>query len=336
MVEMEARKLQSDREQFEMQRHFENMNKPVPEMNNFVNPAFHLLQQHQHPQFWNQMSPPKPPNVLNMPAGYPLHHQQAAQMYPSKTPPPYAYHPSSLPSARRASASPYYPYQQLQPPYAVQDQEMYHNYETTHKQEYNYETLHASHHNYYQQQPPPSVVYPKSVANSSQDQFVSPPANGNTADAERLLDNQNIYSNDINDQTKATVPHQDLGTSDVDPNMTRKDSMGPQKVGSKVSRPQSLPVQHMAASTPRQQSRSKDTFDESEAASVISPIDPDVEVSSSVEVTPENSPVRSKPVMKSLSSKSMEPSKEISGFSDRSTSNTSQFGSPSDEYQISS
>ena len=158
---------------------------------------------------------------------------------------------------------PFYPYQSLQPPYATQDQEMYQHYETTHRQEYNYDTLHGTHHSYYQQSPyqvPPAQQGPVNV----------PPAP--VQNHAGLYDLPDSKSRSYHEGLTNEALHGDFGAIQNHPNDMQH------------NRPTTLPV------VPKAQSLQKSDSLESELCTLLSPMDPNAEVSSSVEVTPENSP----------------------------------------------
>ena len=278
-VELETRKLQSQREQFELQRQMESQQQHKSlQMHNQQSPrqAAHVA-----PPYWTM--PPAASAAGGVPGMHsiqsaanqkvPLNMSQNAtnfiygathcqQQYVSANGTASPFMPSGashLADQKVLQPVPFYPYQPPQPPYATQDQEMYQHYETTHRQEYNYETLHGTHHNFYQQ--------PYQVQ-----QVVSHPVNVHPAQSY-----PGLY--DLGDG-KSRSFHEDL-VRDARPIEQAVSTHNPNEA---QDRPNTLPV------IPKTDNFQKSDSLESELCTLLSPMDPNAEVSSSVEVTPENSP----------------------------------------------
>ena len=208
--------------------------------------------------------------------------------------------------------------QALQPPYAVHEQELYHNYETTHKQEYHYETLHGSHHNYYQQNLPYNQnqnLPTSSSDNQSHQNLQMVDAQSNIPGSERKfsVNSQTSKGTNLNPNESqrpiVVSPKPNSNNENLNCSNDNFNQSSPRSGGRKVSssstppkRPQTLSMESQnerdskTEETSKMRTRGKnvekkDTF---ESSCAISPLDPEVQISSSVEVTPENSPVHVK------------------------------------------
>ena len=387
-MELETRKLQSD--QFELQRKAEqSLQRSRTDLTGYPSQVYasQHVPAHQNtsriPPTWSQTAhgmvpndrlPPVSTSVMNHNQVNPLAGHQSLNRHQSNPPfnhasvqnPASSMYPNygsqqafpvhhgnqnfQLASSRPQSM---YAMQGLQPPYAVHDNEAYHNFETTHNQEYHYETLHGSHHNYYHQHPPPvsshnpyaqpptSVYQHPPVYSSSQ---VPVQSQSNMSENHQNISNEGQFlrsrSNSALSSNLNTSPRQmyDVASNDNVSNMNAN------LAKPKAKRPQTLDMRSEKGNAKGNEKKQgegnlmnrseKNRATAYDSSSAISPLDPDIRISSSVEVTPENSPVhQNRSLVSDTKIRSPEnPNSRVQYDSGDGTLNTSNLNGASNPY----